>query len=368
MRDFSMLLAAALLSHALLLGAVRRIRIPQDGICPDVVIGPSSAVYLVFGRGQNALFSVSKHGGKTFSRPVRLNTVPDTVLVGHERGPKIAVGKNEVLHVIWMSTHSDQLDYTRSSSRERPFSPPRNLLDRGTHLDGATVAADEKGNVLISWLDARLPAEPQNPLSMPVFSAHSRDNGLTFSKNQAVQGDQPLRACSCCALKSVAGSDGDFDIAFRGAYHNIRDSLVARVPAGRGDPQATVSKIGDQEWRFNGCPMSGPFLTRTLQPGELWAAWMSDGRVYYSQSLDEGKHYADLRTPGPSKRRLENHPIILVNRERRVFFAWEEGRTVCWQITDQAGRVLGSGDAGSLPENSKATGFVDRKGDFCLVF
>ena len=59
---------------------------------------------------------------------------------------------------------------------------------------------------------------------------------------------------------------------------------------------------------------------------------------------------------------------MLLDAQGHVFFAWEEGSSIRWQITDAANKVIDSGTAGALPENSKAAGFVDREGDFCLVF
>lgn len=368
MRRVSGFFLVVLLGPALVFGAVRRVRVPQGGIAPDAALGPSGEVYLVYGKEKNAFFALSQDGSRTFSRPLRLNRLADTVLVGHERGPKIAVGRNGIIHVVWMDTQSTKLYYTRSASGGKDFSPPRNLRDPGAHLDGAAVAADERGNVLIVWLDSRLPEDPRNPLSLPIFTIQSRDNGVTFSKNRPARANQPVRACSCCALKAVAGADGYFDVAFRGAYENIRDAFVARIPADQSSTTAIVNKVGEQEWHFEGCPMSGPFLHRPGQARQLWAAWMSNGRVYYAKSDDDGERFSSPHTPFASHSKPQNHPTVLVNPAGQVFSAWEQGRSVTWEIVAPGGKLVDSGEAGVLTSNSKATGFVDREGDFCLVF
>ncbi len=348
--------------------AVRRMRVPQGGISPDVAAGPTGNVVMVFAHGGDAWFAASKDGVNTFTSPTRLNLVPGTVLAGHERGPKIAIGKDETLHVVWMSAKSDKLYYCRRLPGGESFSEARNLLDAGTHLDGATVAADEKANVLVSWLDARQPPDLNNPLSLPVFAALSHDNGRTFSPNHLLEGKQPLRACSCCALKSIPGWKEDFIVGFRGAYNNIRDPFVARVESRRNDSQTTAVKIHDDEWRLDGCPMAGLFLDRGARVGEFWAAWMSQGHVTYAQSRDDGEGFGGLHSPRAPKHITQNHPIVLANAKGEVFLAWEEGRSIRWQITDSDGKRLDSGDAGTLPNNSKATGFVHRDGNFCVVF
>ncbi len=270
-RNRWMVVASALLANSLLLGAVRRVELPEKGVSPEVAVGSSGKVHLVFARDGNAFFAASTDGGETFSRPVRLDPVAGTVLAGHERGPTVAVGKNETVHVIWMSSRSDQLAYTRSAWHGRDFSPPRNLLDAETHLDGATVAAGEEGDVLAAWLDSRLPADPQNPLSLPIFFAKSQDNGKTFSKNQPAGWHGLVRACSCCALKAVAGPGAAFEIAFRSAFHNIRDPFLAEFAFRSIRPAFRLEKIHDDGWELNGCPMSGPYIARGLLPREIWA-------------------------------------------------------------------------------------------------
>ena len=359
-------IAALLLIPPALFGGVRRVKVP--GVSADVSVGRSGAVYLVFGREGDAYFMVSKDDGLSFSAPQRLNSSPGTVLVGHERGPKIAVGKNETLHVIWMDAKSETLEYRRSETQGKSFSLPRNLLDAKTHLDGATISADDSGEVRVSWLDARLPPDPENPVSLPIFTTVSRDNGETFSGDAPLRANIPVRACSCCALKSIAAPGGAVEVVYRGAYQNIRDPFLARLPAREEGGPTLVRKIQEIGWRFDGCPMAGPSLYHAHGSEEVWTAWMSAGQVYYAESRDEGRTFLPARTPAGGKLRTRNHPVILVNNAGQVYLAWEEGLQELWQICDQAGEVLNSGDAGSLPDNSKATGFVDRDGNFCLVF
>jgi hypothetical protein len=367
MLTFKFLVVEFFFLGALALGAVRHVPVPQNGISPDVAVGPKGEVYLVFGQGKNALFAISQDGGRNFSRPVQLNRIPDSVLVGHERGPKVAVGKSGTIHIIWMSSQSDRLDYTQKRTSSAAFSAPRNLLDVATHVDGATIAANEEGDVLVVWLDARLPEDPPNPVSLPVFWTLSKDRGTSFSPNHQAVGDRAIRACSCCALKAIGGHGDDFLIAYRGAYQNVRDFYLARLSASARSHIFHVGKVKEVNWKFEACPMSGPWLAVSYNPRDVWAAGMSEGKVYYTESVDEGRSFHDSGAPSNSAAQ-QNHPIVLVNRHEHVFFAWEEGREIRWQVCDLNGKGIESGDAGTLPENSKATAFIDREGNFCLVF
>jgi len=361
-----MLIFALILADVLMFGAVRRVQVPENGLAPDVAVGPAGELNLVYAKGQNAWFAVSRDDGKTFSKPLKLNPVPNSVLGGGERGPKIASGKDGTLHVVWMSSKSEHLNYVRREAGREKFSPLRNLLDASTHVDGATIAADGKGNVLVTWLDSRFPDDPVNPISLPIFVAKSRDNGATFSKNRPLGGDQLLRACSCCGLKSAAESDGQFRVAFRGAYRNIRDVFLARVPVIGEESAVSATKVRDDQWEFNGCPMSGPSLA--VRPDELWAAWMSQGSAYLARSQDGGGKFAEAHAPRDSKPGHQNHPLVLANASGSRLFAFEDGTTIRWEVLDRQGKIEASGDAGALTENSRFTGFVDRQGDFVLVF
>jgi hypothetical protein len=366
--NISLLLVTILLAGPWVAGAVRRVPVPSDGISPDVAVSDSGTVFMVFGKNQSAFLSVSRDGGKTFAPPKQLNAPGERVLVGHERGPKIALGQDGSIHVVWTDEKSTRVEYTRGDSKGTGFSLPRNLRDPGANVDEATIAADESGNVLITWLDSRNPPDPENPLSLPVFYVESRDDGKAFSHNQLLRAEPPIRACSCCAHETKVLSPGEFALAFRGAYHNVRDLFMARISLEKGGPKVSVRKIKNQEWHFEACPMSGPFLDRTESPGWILAAWMSDGRVYYAESTNGTQEFSDAISDVTPDSPPANHPIVLANARGEVFFAWEIGRHIRWQTRDAAGKVLESGDAGELPEKSKSTGFVDRQGDFCLVF
>lgn len=365
MRRIILLLSGLLIAQGWLWGGVRRVRVPDYGVSPDAVVTPAGEVYVVFARNQNAYLAISKDSGKTFFDPVQLNRVPRSVMGGRERGPKIVLGGGETAHIVWVSARGDQLLYTRARPDAGDFTPPRNLLDAKTHLDGATVAADQQGNVFVAWLDTRQSKDRLNSLSLPVFWTESQDAGQTFSKNQT---STALRACSCCALKAIAGPEGGFDLAFRGAYDNIRDIFLARFTAFENGLLPAIGKIHDDNWRINACPMSGPSLARSTQPAVVWAAWMSRGRAYFAESPDEGQDFQAPRTPRATRAASQNHPLILLNSQGQVLLAWEEGASIRWQLADPAGEILQSGNAGTLPQGSKATGYVDREGNFCLVF
>ncbi|GEM_PF-2193656 len=354
---------------------VSRLTVPNQGICPDGAVSAKGTIEEVYARNSNAFFVQSDDGGHTFSKPVRLNRVAGSVLAGHERGPKIAMTANGALHVIWMDTKSQDLEYTRRPPHETSFTAPVNLRAPGAHLDGAAIAAEERHRILIAWLDSRLPEDPRNPLSLPIFVRWSQDDGKDFIPSRPLGSGSLLRACSCCSLHAVASGADVFDVAFRGAYANIRDPWLAKVQVAAKPPVAQAAwvrtqaaRVADQRWNFPGCPMAGPSIARGPKPHQIWVAWYSNGRVFYAHSFDGGAHFSAPSSPAANGKQPQNHPVIVVNQSGSVLLAWEEGQDVYWQLLGNNGKVKSSGRAGTLPPNSKAAAFADAHGKFFLVF
>jgi hypothetical protein len=229
---------------------VKTLRVPHGGEVPEVVLDGEGVLHMTYGWGLpgNGYYVCSRDGGKSFTEPVQLNHDPDTVTTGRERGPKLALGKGGVIHVVWMGYYKKAggIIYTRSTDGGKTFEPERNLLDTKTGCDNATVAADRDGNVFVLWTDGRLGNDADNPTASPIFLARSTDNGKTFSKNLPLHHDYPGRACGCCRLESQVGGDNLY-IAFRGGYKSIRDPFLLKGPKGENDFKSVP--ISTDDWK-----------------------------------------------------------------------------------------------------------------------
>jgi hypothetical protein len=229
---------------------VKTVRVPQGGEVPEVVLDGAGVLHMTYGRGLpgNGYYVRSRDGGKTFTDPVQLNHDPDTVTTGHERGPKLALGMDGVIHVVWMGYYKrgGGIFYTRSTDGGKTFEEERNLLDTKTGCDNATIAADRDGNVFVLWTDGRLGNDADNPTAAPIFLARSADNGKTFSKNLPLHHDYPGRACGCCRLEAQVGGDTLY-IAFRGGYKSIRDPFLLKGSKAENDFKSVP--ISTDDWK-----------------------------------------------------------------------------------------------------------------------
>lgn len=235
------------------LGAkVRVVHAPRGAEVPEVVLDQQGVLHMAYGRGApgDAFYVRSADRGRTFTRPVRLNRRAGTVTTGGERGPKIALGKDGVVHVVWLGYYQKGggVWYTRSTDGGRTFEAERPLTEVRPAWDNAAVAADFEGNVFVLWTGQwpGLGDDPESPVASPVIMARSRDNGRTFGKSELVKHDYPGRACGCCRLEARVGPDDQLYIAFRGGYRNVRDPFLLRGPKAGNDFR--VRRISVDDW------------------------------------------------------------------------------------------------------------------------
>lgn len=327
---------------------VRSSRVPEGGSVPSVAVAADGTLHLAFGREGNAFYARSSDGGRSFSTAVQVNRSSEAT-VGGERGPKIALGRRGSLHLVWMAPRGRGLFYARAGGDGR-FAPERNLLDPGTDADGADVAADGRGRIYIVWLDPRLPKDPESPVSKTIFVARSDDDGRTFGPNTPLPSDYPGRACACCALKAATDDAGRLLVGFRGAYHNLRNIYLVR--GGR----ATL--ISDDGWKFEGCPMSGPFV-QALE-GATLVAWMSQGQVYFAR--ESGARQAPSGTAS-----ARHYPLALRNQRGETLFAWVEGPKIRWEIRGPDGAPGERGETAAPAHPSRPAAFVAPDGAFTIL-
>src|SRR5262249_39351533 len=144
-----------LLAPAVVGTEVKAIRVPHDGEVPEVVLDAKGVLHLVYGGGApgNGYYVQSRDLGKSFTAPVQLNQRADTVTTGMERGPKLALGKDGVLHVVWLGYYKKGggVWYTRSTDGGKTFEAERSLTEVKPAWDNATVTSDDDGNVFVFW-------------------------------------------------------------------------------------------------------------------------------------------------------------------------------------------------------------------------
>lgn len=359
------------------IAAVPRVHVlpvPEGAIAPDVALDKRGVVHLIYGLNHNAYYQRFGNNGRTFTPAVKVNSTGTVVTTMGERGPKLAVGPDGVIHVAWadqwVAGAQCYVRYARSTDGGKTFSP-RQTVSAMPGVDGTTLTVDNAGNVLVFWhvMVAPSPAEPQ---ATWLHMARSSDNGVSFGASEKVK----IRgldgvACSMCLMRARCGKDGNIYLAFRNAQDNVRDFYVLKGKPAVND--FTAIRVNDDNWVLNTCPMCGPELT-VDQNGRFLCAFMSRGHVYWAASDPSSTSYK-LHVATPTPEHDEIYPSAVANKEGMVLFLWQVGpmstsgtATVKWALYDKNGVFTGKhATVGVSSSSTKAAAFAGTDGDFYII-
>jgi hypothetical protein len=339
---------------------VETVRVPNGGSYPQTQVDGRGRIHLLYVTGDPAhadLYYVrSGDGGKTFTPPLRVNSHPRSILIiGTVRGPHLALGRGDRVHVAWMGSDQAQpraggkatpMLYTRLNDAGDAFEPQRNLIRKHPGLDGGgSVAADGHGNVYVAW---HAPDGAEGEENRNVWVARSADDGGTFAEETAALPDRS-GVCGCCGMRIFAEDGGKVFVAFRSAHEKVhRDvHLLASDDYGKTFRTAAVDP-----WTVGTCVMSTASLAPA--PGGLLAAWETMGQVRVARM--EGKSIEPRVGPVAGDDSAGKHPSVAVNATGESVVAWavgtgwNKGGSVAWQAFDPEGRATSEvGRADRLP-------------------
>jgi len=291
-----------------------------------------------------------------------------------ERGPKLAVGRDGVIHAIWADFWAPGVKtyvrYARSLDAGASFEKCQSVSSN-SGVDGVTLTADGAGHVVAFW-HVNSPAQDNIPSATWLHMARSGNNGATFNPDERVRiTNHGGLACSMCMMRARIGTDGKVYLAFRSAERNVRDFFVlsSRV----SDNKFTAIRVNRDNWYLKKCPMCGPELS--IGPnGRQICAFMSRHKVYWAIA---DKHVAEfkLHVATPANEIDEIYPTAVANRRGEVLFVWQVGpmsttgkATVKWARYTLDGKPTGQrGTIGRTTSGTKATAFVGGDDNFYIV-
>lgn len=345
--------------------SVTIIRVPDGGLQPQVAVDDGGTAHLIYYRGDphaGDIFYVTlaPDSHSTFSQPpVRVNSQEGSaVAIGTIRGPHLALGRAGRAHVAWIGSkqarptapsNETPLLYTRLNDERTGFEPQRNVIQQRPGLDaGASVAADNTGNVYVTW---HAPGdEGEGEQYRRIWVARSSDDGKSFAA-EVPASTLPTGACVCCAMRGFADRKGNLYILYRSANRVVnRDTYLLTSD----DHGASFRAKKVHAWKVGQCMMSAAALANG--PSGTLAAWETQKQVYYAP-IDPTTFEVAPRIAAPGKGPNRKHPVVAANRRGDVLLAWSEGTgwgkggAVVWQVFDKDGSALagGAGRAEGLP-------------------
>ena len=295
---------------------------------PQVAISPEGGVSVVFGRETNVFFVRSPDGGKTFSTPVLVGSLPKLAL-GMRRGPRIVSSRRGL--VIAAISHADgNLVAWHSPDEGKSWSPAVrvNSTERSAREGLHAMAGDEAGNVHLAWLDLR---NGRTELWM----ASSGDGGATWGGNRPVYKSPSGSICECCHPSLAVDAQGRLWAMWRNSINGARDMFMS-MSADGGGTFSEARKLGSGSWKLAACPMDGGqiVVTDDRTPQTIWRR---DKAVMMTDVT--GEKMLSLRGSQPAG-------------------AWVNG-TACWLWQQDGALYVKSGVAGA--------DILDKAGGFASV-
>ncbi len=238
-----------------------------EGTQPQLAVSKSGHAHVVFGtRKDAAIFhTASADGGKTFTDPHKIGTLPDLAL-GMERGPRIAVAGDSVL--VTAISHKDGMIHLwrRGNGAEGVWKEEAPINDTpGSAKEGLhSMAANAAGKVAVVWLDARSG-------KTEIWISVSENSGKEWGGNTLVYRSPDGTVCECCRPSVAVGEDGRIAVMWRNWLDGSRDMYVSESAAdGAGFTEA--KKLGSGTWKLEGCPMDGGSIAFG-KDGEIETTW-----------------------------------------------------------------------------------------------
>jgi len=359
---------------------VKLLRTPNGGIQPQTARDAHGVLHMIYFTGDAAAGNIEyvrrAPGAKTFSKPIRVNSQPESALaVGTVRGPQMAVGPNGQVDVVWFGSAkakprgpdgSTPLLFSRLNASGTAFAPQRNLVQYARGLDGGlSVAAGPRSDVYVVWhATGKTPGEANRR----VYLARSVNGGRTFAREVPVS-PADLGACGCCGMRAFVDHRGALFVLYRAAGENIHRNMTLLVSTDHGH---TFRSSEVSAWRLDACPMSTAYLGEGGQ--HVLAAWEKAGEVYFDrinpQTFQLSSSFA---APGQSTDR--KHPAVAANARGQVLLAWTEGTgwkkggSLAWQLFSPSGQPIGSeGHAPGVPAWGLPSVYIGPGGNFTIVY
>jgi hypothetical protein len=247
---------------------------------PQAAVDESGTIYVAFGAEKSIYVSTSDDAGKTYSDPVRVDTVPGLAL-GMRRGPRVVAGDGVV--VVSAIGHQDgNLLAWRSSDGGNTWSDPIRVNDSPAHaregLHG--MAIGPTGEITCVWLDHRHE-------TMQVYASHSTDGGKSWSGNQRVYASPTGNVCECCHPSVTYAANGDLYVMWRNSLAGNRDMYFG-VSRDGGKTFSAGEKLGRGGWKLDACPMDGGYLAVSPK-GAVTTVWRRENRVFRTVSSGQAE-------------------------------------------------------------------------------
>ena len=176
------------------------VQAPAGCPVPDVVMDAKGVLHMVYGLEHHAYYVQSTDNGATFTPFVKVNSSGTVETKMGERGPKLAVGSDGHVHVVWVDEWAPGVKtfvrYSRSLNGGKSFEALK-TLSAMPGVDGVTLTVDGQGDVLAFWHVMTDP-KPDVKSATWLHTSRSTNSGVAFGPTEKVNiTNLSGLACSC---------------------------------------------------------------------------------------------------------------------------------------------------------------------------
>jgi len=266
--------------------------------------------------------------GRSFSKPIRVNTIPHEIYTNGENRPKIKVKQTGEVFVTWAEKtkgrFSGDIRFSRSLDQGKTFSEPI-IINTDRSLIGHRFDAlhlNKKGDLFIAWFDKRDKQEAKsNDISYrgtALYYIYSHDNGETFSENIKLAD----HTCECCRITVDNDTNNNIHYLWRHIFNtNTRDHALITINSDK--LVSKMNRVSFDEWHIDSCPHHGPDMTIN-EEDRIFYTWFSQGEKNKGIMFGEYDIKNDVitNTQSTDSTGTASHPNIISFNDK-LYHVWK---------------------------------------------
>lgn len=299
---------------------------PDQKLFTAAAFGPDGKLWRVTPSQEKIEVDMSIDGGKSFGKPVHVNSKPQAMNFWDENPPSIAVDKHGRVYVLYFADDKQEFTSFLSYSDDgKQFSDPVKVsskADKSIHYQ-TEMLVDNADKLHFMWHDVRDEAEYKKTgggdLSI-YYLAAERHKLFPLPQDHRLA----KNICSCCRSAMALDKQGNPVILARFVYPgSIRDHGLIKVDS--NGIAAQTQRVTYDIWKLDGCPTHGPALSISAS-GRYHMAWFSQGSnhsgLLYAWSDNEGINFSKPLVLGDDSK-LPGRPDVLA-LGNKVVVVWKE--------------------------------------------
>jgi len=288
------------------------------GHAPSLAKDKEGNLHVAYCTGDSIMYSYSGDQGKSFTAPVLISVLPGLASV-NSRGPQIGISS---LGVTVIAGNKNGNIYSFEKNGKGTWRKTARVNDQDSSAREGLMALGGDGSTLYAvWLDLRAGHNR-------IYGAASADGGESWSKNGLVYASPDSTVCECCK-PSVAVNGNKVFVMFRNLIGGNRDLyLIQSDDGGKVFHQAV--KLGNGNWKLNGCPMDGGSLVIN-ETGTPETVWRRQNKIYQCEPGKPEREIAEGR----------NCSMTILNGKN--VYVWNEKGKIVSLLPDNKKQTLGEG-------------------------